>query len=93
MLISFGAVLGKASVDQLAVVAVLEVVAYAAHKQLVLFGLLSVEDVGGSLSIHLWGAYRFSRFPGLEAGESPWLVLGGRRRRQTRPSWRPGARP
>jgi ammonium transporter Rh len=57
VLISFGAVLGKASVDQLAVVAVLEVVCYAAHKQLVLFGLLSVEDVGGSLSIHLWGAY------------------------------------
>ena len=57
VLISYGAVLGKASVDQLAVVAVLEVVCYAAHKQLVLVGLLDVEDVGGSLSIHLFGAY------------------------------------
>ena len=43
VLISFGAVLGKASLDQLAVVGALEVVCYAAHKQLLLFWLLSVE--------------------------------------------------
>lgn len=57
VLISFGALLGKVSLDQMAVVAFFEVWFYAAHKQLLLFGWLEVEDVGGTMSIHLFGAY------------------------------------
>ena len=57
VLISFGAVIGRASPLQLVVMCLGESIFYAINKVVFIFGTLNTEDVGGSLSIHCFGAY------------------------------------
>ena len=56
ILISFGAVLGKTSPLQLLVMAFLEVIFYAVNETLC-FKYLKISDMGGSITIHAFGAY------------------------------------
>ncbi|WIA39056.1 hypothetical protein OEZ86_005200 [Tetradesmus obliquus] len=55
-MISFGAVLGKASPGQLLWMVLLEVPIYALNQKLV-FDVFKALDIGGSMSIHAFGAY------------------------------------
>lgn len=57
LLISFGAVIGRASPVQLLVLAIFQAFYYTVNKVVFVFGLLGTEDVGGSITIHLFGAY------------------------------------
>lgn len=56
ILISFGAVLGKLSILQLIIMALIEVVAYQAN-ELFVFQFLKATDVGDSMVVHTFGAY------------------------------------
>ncbi|EFB18483.1 hypothetical protein PANDA_016696, partial [Ailuropoda melanoleuca] len=56
VLISFGAVLGKAGPAQLLLLALLETVLFGVN-EFVLLSLLGVKDAGGSMTIHTFGAY------------------------------------
>jgi ammonium transporter Rh len=56
VLISFGAILGKASPSQLVVMAVFEAFIYTMNERIVL-SKLDLVDIGGSISIHTFGAY------------------------------------
>ena len=56
VLITFGAVLGKASRLQLFVIAVLEVCFFAVNETIIV-EFLHISDVGGSIVVHLFGAY------------------------------------
>jgi ammonium transporter Rh len=55
VLISFGALLGRVTVSQLMVMALLEVMFYSINEGI--FHRLGIVDVGGSMIIHLFGAY------------------------------------
>ena len=55
-LISFGALIGKISPKQIVVLVVLETVFYAANKY-VMEQYVGLSDVGGTIIIHLYGAY------------------------------------
>ena len=55
-MISYGAVLGKASNLQLLVMTILETIFYAINES-VIFEYLHITDIGGSIPIHLFGAY------------------------------------
>lgn len=57
LLISFGAVIGRATPTQLVIMAICQSFPYAFNKVLVVFGLFSAEDVGGSMTIHMFGAF------------------------------------
>lgn len=57
LLISYGAVLGRASPVQLVVMTLCQSVAYAFNKVVLVFGLVAAEDVGGSMTIHMFGAF------------------------------------
>ncbi|KAA8497287.1 Ammonium transporter Rh type B [Porphyridium purpureum] len=56
LLISYGAVLGRASPVQLVIMAIGQAVFYAINKAVFVLGILGAEDVGGSMTIHLFGA-------------------------------------
>jgi len=56
VLITFGAVLGKTSRLQLVVIAIVETVFYGVNEML-LVHYLKVTDIGGSMIIHMFGAY------------------------------------
>nr|UUH57880.1 Rh type A glycoprotein [Molgula manhattensis] len=56
VLISFGAVLGVLSSIQLIIMAVLEVAVYCANEHIII-EYLKINDIGGSLVIHTFGAY------------------------------------
>lgn len=56
VLITFGAVLGKVSRLQLAIIGVFEIVFYALNEK-ILSHKLHITDVGGSMVIHAFGAY------------------------------------
>ena len=56
VLITFGAVLGKVSRLQLFVIGVFEIIFYAINENL-LVHYLKITDVGGSMVIHMFGAY------------------------------------
>jgi len=56
VLISFGAVLGKASRLQLFAIAVLECCFFAVNETIIA-EFLHISDVGGSIAVHLFGAY------------------------------------
>ncbi|XP_012557534.1 ammonium transporter Rh type A [Hydra vulgaris] len=56
ILISYGAVIGKASRLQLLVMMIIEVVFFSIN-QAVIFQYLSANDPGGSITLHLFGAY------------------------------------
>jgi ammonium transporter Rh len=57
LLISFGAVIGRASPLQLVIMGILQSFFYAVNKVVLVFGVFKAEDVGGTLTIHLFGAY------------------------------------
>ena len=57
LLISYGAVIGRASPVQLVVMALCQSFFYALNKVVIVLGLWAAEDVGGSMTIHMFGAY------------------------------------
>ena len=56
VLITFGAVLGKASPFQMIIIAFFEVMFYSANEAMNTY-LLRAADIGGSMLIHTFGAY------------------------------------
>jgi ammonium transporter Rh len=57
VLISFGGLIGKISPTQVAVLTVIELVCYCANKVYFLTNFLEIADCGGTIIIHLFGAY------------------------------------
>jgi ammonium transporter Rh len=57
LLISYGVVIGRASPTQLLTMAFFQSIFYAINKAMIVFGALGAEDVGGTITIHLFGAY------------------------------------
>jgi ammonium transporter Rh len=57
VLISFGGVIGKLSPFQLLVMTIVELVFYSLNNQVFLVGNLGIADVGGTIIIHMFGAY------------------------------------
>ena len=57
VLISFGGLIGKISPTQAAVVTLVELVCYCANKVYVLTNLLNIADCGGTIIIHVFGAF------------------------------------
>jgi ammonia channel protein AmtB len=57
LLISLGAVIGRVTPVQLAIMAVCQALPYAFNKVVIVFGLWSAEDVGGTMTIHMFGAF------------------------------------
>lgn len=57
VLISFGGLIGKISPTQCLVLTVVELVAYCANKVFFLTNLLAIADCGGTIIIHVFGAY------------------------------------
>jgi ammonium transporter Rh len=56
LLISYGAIIGRATPFQLAIMAVCQSLPYAFNKVVLVFGLWGAEDVGGTMTIHMFGA-------------------------------------
>jgi ammonium transporter Rh len=57
VLISFGGLIGKISPTQVFVVTVLELLCYCANKVFILTKLFDIQDCGGTIIIHVFGAY------------------------------------
>ena len=57
LLITFGALIGRTSPYQMLVLTISQSFFYAFHKVVIIFGVLAVEDVGGTMTIHMFGAY------------------------------------
>merc|ERR1719498_1627992 len=57
LLISFGALIGKVSPLQLVIMTILECIAYSLNKSIFLVGALGFIDAGGTIQIHMFGAY------------------------------------
>lgn len=57
VLITFGGIIGKASPLQLIVLTLLEITLYSFNNQILMHGALTLQDVGGTISIHMFGAY------------------------------------
>lgn len=57
LLISFGALIGRATPLQMCALSTLESLFYALNKVYVVLGYLDAEDVGGTITIHMFGAY------------------------------------
>eukprot|EP00931_Biecheleriopsis_adriatica_P082702 TRINITY_DN5614_c0_g1_i1.p1 TRINITY_DN5614_c0_g1~~TRINITY_DN5614_c0_g1_i1.p1 ORF type:complete len:458 (-),score=80.92 TRINITY_DN5614_c0_g1_i1:31-1332(-) len=57
VLISFGGLIGKVSPTQLLVITLLELTFYCANKVFFLTNLLNIADCGGTIIIHVFGAY------------------------------------
>lgn len=57
LLISFGAIIGRASPLQLVIMMISQSFFYAFNKVFVVFGYIGAEDVGGTMTIHCFGAY------------------------------------
>ena len=57
LLITFGAIIGRASPLQLIIVAVFQSFFYALNKVVIVLGAIKAEDVGGTITIHMFGAY------------------------------------
>ncbi len=56
VLITFGAVLGRASIYQIFVIAFFEIIFYSANEAINVY-VFEAADVGGSMIIHSFGAY------------------------------------
>ena len=57
LLISFGALIGRATPLQMCIIAIAEALFYAFNKVVLVLGLIFAEDVGGTITIHMFGAY------------------------------------
>lgn len=57
ILISYGAIIGKVNPLQLVVLTFLECIFYSINKSLLLFGVVDLVDAGGTINIHMFGAY------------------------------------
>jgi len=57
VLISFGGLIGKVSPTQIAYLTIAELLCYAANKVFFLTNFLHISDVGGTIIIHVFGAY------------------------------------
>eukprot|EP00586_Coscinodiscus_wailesii_P003222 CAMPEP_0172489502 /NCGR_PEP_ID=MMETSP1066-20121228/19538_1 /TAXON_ID=671091 /ORGANISM="Coscinodiscus wailesii, Strain CCMP2513" /LENGTH=420 /DNA_ID=CAMNT_0013257421 /DNA_START=29 /DNA_END=1291 /DNA_ORIENTATION=+ len=57
LLISFGALIGRATPIQMCFISILEAIFYAINKVIIVNGLIKAEDVGGTITIHMFGAY------------------------------------
>ncbi|KAL3935280.1 MAG: hypothetical protein SGBAC_009169 [Bacillariaceae sp.] len=57
LLISYGAIIGRASPVQLVIMAICQSFFYAFNKVIIVLGVLGAEDVGGTMTIHMFGAY------------------------------------
>ena len=57
LMITFGAIIGRASPLQMLIVAMSQSVFYAVNKVVFVLGSVGAEDVGGSMTIHMFGAY------------------------------------
>lgn len=57
LLISFGALIGRATPLQMCAISIAEAIFYAINKVIIVFGFLQAEDVGGTITIHMFGAY------------------------------------
>jgi ammonium transporter Rh len=57
LLITYGAVIGRASPFQLVMIMLSESFFYAINKVMLVLGELGAEDVGGTITIHMFGAY------------------------------------
>jgi ammonium transporter Rh len=57
LLISYGAVIGRASPVQLVIMTLVQSFFYAGNKVLLVHGIFGAEDVGGTITIHMFGAY------------------------------------
>jgi hypothetical protein len=66
-LISFGGLIGKVNPAQLVVLICLECVFYSANNQYLMVRWLNIKDCGGSIVIHMFGAYFGLRELGLGA--------------------------
>ena len=57
LLITFGALIGRTSPMQMFVLLLVQSICYAFNKVVLVFGWMEAEDVGGSITIHMFGAY------------------------------------
>ena len=57
LMITFGAVIGRASPLQLMIIALSQAFFYSFNKVFLVLGWIGAEDVGGSMTIHMFGAY------------------------------------
>lgn len=57
LLISFGAIIGRATPLQLIIMTISQSFFYAFNKVCIVFGFVGAEDVGGTMTIHMFGAY------------------------------------
>lgn len=57
LLISFGALIGKAGPMQLLLLAIIETIVYNFNNKMLLTGAIGVADIGGTVIIHNFGAY------------------------------------
>jgi ammonium transporter Rh len=57
LMITYGAVIGRASPLQLLIICVSQSFFYAFNKVILVLGIVGSEDVGGSMTIHMFGAY------------------------------------
>jgi hypothetical protein len=57
LLISFGALIGRATPLQMCAISIAEAVFYAINKVIIVFGFINAEDVGGTITIHMFGAF------------------------------------
>jgi len=57
LLISLGAYIGKASAEQTLIIAVIEAIMYSFNCEYLNEGLIKTADMGGTIFIHLFGAY------------------------------------